>query len=75
MNAGLGTAAVMGHPAAVPALAAKTAAKWLAPDLGKNLTYQAMNALKRSPNLIPKYSGQGLTQEMIDFVNSRRKQQ
>ncbi len=71
LSAGLGTAAVMGHPAAIPAYAAKQAGKFLAPDLAQNLTYKGMNALKNSPNLLPKRTGQAVNQEMIDYLESK----
>jgi hypothetical protein len=72
-NAILGGAAITGHPAAIPAYAAKTATKWLAPDLGQNAAYKFVNAMKNAKNVIPNGTKQGLTQEMTDFINSRRK--
>lgn len=87
-NAGLATAGVMGHPAAWPALAGKTAAKVMAPDFGKNLVYKGMNALKSAPNVIPTAGGmskaalaaflarqnqkKSLPDDISSYVNSRR---
>lgn len=73
LSAGLGTAAVMGHPAAIPAYIGKQASKFVAPDLAQNLTYRGVNALKNASK-VPKKLGQGLTQEVIDYINSKRKQ-
>jgi hypothetical protein len=67
LSAGLGTAAVMGHPAAVPAYAAKTAGKWLMPDLGQNIAYKGINALKNAPK-IPLPSGQDINQLLNDYL-------
>jgi len=71
-NAGLATAGVIGHPLAWPALAVKNMGKYLAPDLGSNIAHKSLNAIKNAPNVVPSNLGQGLTQEVIDYINSKR---
>lgn len=73
-NAILGGAAITGHPAAIPAYAAKTATKWVAPDLGQNAAYKFVRGIKNAKNIVPNGTKQGLTQEMMDYINSKRNQ-
>ena len=70
-NAILGGAAITGHPVAIPAYAAKTAAKLVAPDLAQNIAYKTVNAAKNIPKVIPKNAGQATRQEIIDYLNSK----
>jgi hypothetical protein len=69
-SAGLGVAAMLGHPAAAGiGYAGKTAAKLAAPDLAPNLAYRTIQAARNLPSL-PAGTGQALPQEINDLVNS-----
>jgi hypothetical protein len=70
-NAILGGAAITGHPVAIPAYAAKTAAKLVAPDLAQNIAYKAVGAAKNIPKVVPPHAGQATRQEIIDYLNSK----
>lgn len=71
LSAGLGTAAVMGHPMALPAYAAKQVGKFAMPDLAQNLAYKGVNAVKNSSLGLPPQTPQAIVQAVRDYLESK----
>lgn len=74
LSAGLGTAAAMGHMAAIPAYIAKTATKLAAPDLGQNAAYKMVRAAKNfKPGALMKNTPQAINQAVRNYLISKFK--
>lgn len=69
-NAALGAGAFFHPLAAGAAYAGKTAAGLAAPELGTNVAYKAVNAIKNLPNIskVPLPPGQAINQALNDYL-------